>query len=67
MERLLLEDGQAEREGGAARAWVCERFKWAERLQELEGILLGPRVLEARSAPAEEVLVGRRPVVEVGV
>jgi sugar transferase (PEP-CTERM/EpsH1 system associated) len=66
LERLLKGKGLAEDEGRAARAWVGENFRWADRLEDLERIVAGPRVLIGRSAPADQVSVSRRWPIEVG-
>jgi len=67
LEMLLTDYEQAEQEGRAARAWVGENFRWADRLEELERIIMGPVVLETRSVPVEKVLTGLRRSLEVGV
>jgi glycosyltransferase involved in cell wall biosynthesis len=67
LEQLLVVDCYAEQEGLAARAWVRENFSWPERLEQMERVLLGPCVLETRSAAAGDVLAGRRMTAEAAV
>jgi sugar transferase (PEP-CTERM/EpsH1 system associated) len=67
LEQLLIVDSYVEQEGLAARAWVRENFSWPERLEHMERIVLGPRVLETRRAATEDVLAGRWVTAEAAV